>query len=160
MPSGSVPDASIVTPSSRVAPAADRVEVLEREADRIHQLVAAGARRVRAVLLHPLAHRQRLAVGCRRSSGGTFGGGGGGGVPSRFSSIHLPRTTGEVRLAYDVTVRMLPWPSSPPRGSSVTGDAAELAAVDVRDAVVPRQPLVDERVVGGQQIERRCDPRA
>ena len=31
--------------------------------------------------------------------------------------------------------------------------AAELAAVDVRDAVVARQPLVDERVVGRQQVE-------
>ena len=33
------------------APAADRVEVLEREAERIHQRVARRARRVRAVLL-------------------------------------------------------------------------------------------------------------
>ena len=31
--------------------------------------------------------------------------------------------------------------------------APELAAVDVRDAVVLRQPLVDERVVRGQQID-------
>ena len=30
----------------------------------------------------------------------------------------------------------------------------------LRDAVVPRQPLVDERVVRGQQLERRCDPPA
>jgi len=29
----------------------------------------------------------------------TFGGGGGGGVPSRFSRIHLPRSTGDVRVA-------------------------------------------------------------
>ena len=41
-------------------------------------------------------------------SAGTFGGGDGGGVPSRFSRIHLPRTTGDVRSGYDVTVRMLP----------------------------------------------------
>ena len=52
------------------------------------------------------------------SSSGTSGGGGGGGVPSRFSRIHLPRTTGEVRVASDVTVRMLPCPSSPRRRSS------------------------------------------
>ena len=45
-----------------------------------------------------------------------FGGGGGGGEPSRFSSTHLPRSTGDVRVAYDVSVRMLPWPSRPPRG--------------------------------------------
>ena len=38
----------------------------------------------------------------------TPGGGTGAGVPSRFSSTHLPRTTGEVRVAIDVTVSMLP----------------------------------------------------
>ena len=66
--------------------------------------------------LQPLAHR--ALAPCRASfsgSAGTFGGGGGGGVPSMFSSIHLPRSTGDVRFGYDVTVRMLPWPSSPRR---------------------------------------------
>ena len=38
-------------------------------------------------------------------------------------------------------------------------DAPEAAAADVGDAVVPREPLVDERVVGVEQIERCCDPR-
>ena len=33
------------------------------------------------------------------SSGGTFDGGGGGGVPSSVSRIHLPRSTGDVRVA-------------------------------------------------------------
>ena len=33
--------------------------------------------------------------------------------------------------------------------------AAEMRAVDVGNAVVPGQPLVDERVVGGQQLEHR-----
>ena len=77
----------------------------------------------------------------------------GGGVPRMFSRIHLPRSTGDVRFGYDVTVRMLPWPSRPRRSSSGQRHAAEVAAVDVRDAVVPRQPLVDERVVGVQQVE-------
>ncbi len=45
-----------------------------------------------------------------------FGGGGGGAAASRFSRTHLPRTTGDVRVAYEVNVRMLPWPSKPPRG--------------------------------------------
>src|SRR4051812_43837850 len=35
-------------------------------------------------------------------SGGTLGGGGGGGAPSRFSRIHLPRRTTEVRFEYEV----------------------------------------------------------
>ena len=41
-------------------------------------------------------------------SAGTSGSGGGGGTPIRLSSTHLPRTTGEVLVAYEVTVRMLP----------------------------------------------------
>ena len=45
----------------------------------------------------------------------TPGGGCGTGAPSRFSSIQLPRITGEVRLAVDVIVSMLPWPSNPRR---------------------------------------------
>ena len=56
------------------------------------------------------------------ASAGMSGGGSGGGAPSRFSSTHLPRSTGDVRFGYDVTVITLPWPSSPPRraSSSVT----------------------------------------
>ena len=51
------------------------------------------------------------------SSSGTFGGGGGGGDPISTSRIHLPRCTGDVRSAYDVSVRMLPWPNRPRRYS-------------------------------------------
>ena len=65
----------------------------------------------------------------------------------------LAAQTGDVRSACDVTVRMLPWPSSPRRAFVGQRHAAEMAAVHVRDAVVPRQPLVDERVVRRQQIE-------
>ena len=49
--------------------------------------------------------RSRSVVGFAASfsaSGGTFGGGGGGGVPSRFSRTHLPRSTTDVRFAYEV----------------------------------------------------------
>ena len=38
--------------------------------------------------------------------------------------------------------------------------APEVAAVDVRDAVVPREPFVDVCVVGVEQVDARCDPRA
>src|SRR5580698_7672101 len=41
------------------------------------------------------------------SSGGMFGGGVGAGVPSRFSKTHLPRATGDVRFATEVTSRKL-----------------------------------------------------
>ena len=49
------------------------------------------------------------------SRAGTSGGGGGGGAPRRFSRIHLPRSTGEVRLGYDETVRTLACRQTPPR---------------------------------------------
>ena len=61
-----------------------------------------------------------LAAPASSSNGGTTSGGGGGGVPSTFSSTHLPRSTGEVRWACEVTSRMAPLPSSPRRVSSVS----------------------------------------
>ena len=73
---------------------------------------------------------------------------------SRFSRTHLPRSTGEVRVAYDVRVRMLPWPSRPPRGLPVGNVyAPELAALDVGDSVVLGQPLIQKGVVRRQQIQ-------
>src|SRR5690242_20958797 len=51
-------------------------------------------------------------------SDGTFGGGGGGGEPSRFSRTYFPRSTGEVRVEYEVSSRIPPCPSNPPRGLS------------------------------------------
>ena len=65
--------------------------------------------RVGAVLFHALAQ------GCRTGrttwlsslSSPAPGGGGGGGVPRMFSSIHLPRLTGEVRVGFEVSARML-----------------------------------------------------
>src|SRR5688572_1174679 len=52
------------------------------------------------------------------SSSGTLGGGGGGGEPSSTSMIHLPRNTGDVRSAIEVSSRTLPWPSTPRRFES------------------------------------------
>jgi hypothetical protein len=49
------------------------------------------------------------------SSAGTLGGGGGGGDPRRTSITHLPRITGDVRSATDVSTRMLPCPRMPRR---------------------------------------------
>ena len=57
-------------------------------------------------------------AGSFSSSGGTFGGGAGGGAPRMFSSIHLPRSTTDVRFAYEVIVRTLACPSRPWRRSS------------------------------------------
>src|ERR1700722_8003559 len=49
-------------------------------------------------------------------SAGTLGGGGGGGDASRFCNTYFPRKTGDVRVEYDVSVKMLPCPNKPPRG--------------------------------------------
>ncbi len=53
-------------------------------------------------------------------SGGTLFGIGGGGAFSRLSSTHLPRTTGDVRSACDVIIRIAPFPSRPFRASSAS----------------------------------------
>ena len=82
-----------------VSPPADRVEVLEREAHGIHEVVAARAGDVAAVLGQPLADREAVDETVLSFSAGTSGGGGGGGVPRMFSRIHLPRITGDVRVA-------------------------------------------------------------
>ena len=42
------------------------------------------------------------------SRSGTAGGGGGGGTPRTTSITHLPRSTGDVRLAIDVSMRTEP----------------------------------------------------
>ena len=49
------------------------------------------------------------------------GGGAGGGASRRLSRIHLPRLTGEVRVGFEVSARMLAWPSRPWRRGSPTG---------------------------------------
>ena len=86
---------------------------------------------------------------------GTFGGGSGGLTPRKVCRNHLPRATGEVRAAFDVTVSSAPLPSRPRRMSRSAGSvhAAELRAIDVGDAVLLGQPLIDEGVIRGQQIE-------
>ena len=62
-PFGRPPAASIGAPSYSLGPpAADRVEVLHRQPDRIHQHVARRAGRVRAMLYHPLAHRRHVIL--------------------------------------------------------------------------------------------------
>ena len=45
-------------------------------------------------------------------------GGGGGGAPMMLSSIHLPRSTGEVLLGSEVIIRIDPLPRIPQRFSS------------------------------------------
>ena len=88
----------------------------------------------------------------------TSGGGGGTGAARMFSSSHLPRMVGEVRVGYDVTASTLALPSRPQRFSSVERHAAEVAAVDAGNAVVPGQLFVQERVVRRSADRRCCGP--
>ena len=90
------------------APLPDRVEIFQGEAQGIHPRMTSRTRRILAVLLHPFTDGCGGLPGSPSFRSGTSGGGCGGGVPRRLSSTHLPRKTGDVRLAYEVTVRMLP----------------------------------------------------
>ena len=57
----------------------------------------------------------------RSTNAGTSGGGSGGLTPRNVCRNHLPRVTGEVRAAFDVTVISAPLPSRPRRTSSDAG---------------------------------------
>ena len=80
------------------APGADRIEVLEREAQRIDDAVAGVAGRVLAVSDHALAHglRQAARVFLERFHAWRRSGGRRARICSR---THAPRRTGEVRFA-------------------------------------------------------------
>ena len=60
VPSTSTPDESIGNTAVGVAPLSDQVEILQRESDRIHDLVARRADRMCPVLFQPFAQRVRL----------------------------------------------------------------------------------------------------
>ncbi len=77
---------------------------------------------------HLLPQRHRLPDR-RSSSAGTSAGGSGGGASSRLSSTHLPRSTGEVRVAYDDTVSTLACVSTPPRCPPVRSTRRKLGPV-------------------------------
>ena len=87
-------------------------------------------------------------------SSGTSGGGGGGGVPRRFSRIHFPRWTTDVRFGYDVSVSTLPWPEKAAPIGIGDRHAAEVRSVDLLDAVVIGEPLVQVGVIGSQKVEQ------
>ena len=64
----------------------------------------------------PLASLGDVVIARRQKQRtGGAGGGAGGGVPSTTPITHLPRCTGDVRSATDVSARIAPLPSSPRR---------------------------------------------
>ena len=138
------------------APRAGDVEVLEREPERIDDAMARGCS---SGCFRCSSMRWRVDRACRPRSPSPIrraparpAAAVAAACPSSTSITHLPRRTGDVRSATDVSVRMLPWPSRPRRYSgSVTRRKA--APVTFGNAVMLRQPLVHEGVVGRQQIE-------
>ena len=88
------PEASIALAVLLLAPAADRIEVLEPEPDAIDVAVAARAHRVRRVHREPLA-RGRVRID-RRAQPPANGGGGGRSSHRRLRRISSPRRIGEV----------------------------------------------------------------
>ncbi len=139
--------------------ATDRIEGLEREADGIHQFVTSRAGRVGAMGLHLLAHRRWAVVA---------GGIAGPGLERRHDGRRIGGRHTDEELQHPVAANRRRR-TSRLRGHREEGslaqqapavalalielDAAEFAALDSRNAVEPRQPVVDEGVVGGEQIE-------
>ncbi len=137
------------------APQADHVVVLEGEADRVHGPVTGGAGRVLAVLLEPRAHRHVLHIGGvllqRRNVGRGLG------RRRAQQHVHHPLAAQHRRSAIGV------------RGERQHAGVAEQAAAvvvghrhfteampeHVGQAVVARQPVVHEGVVGGKQLGDR-----
>src|SRR2546428_6668571 len=105
------------------------------------------------MLLHPLTHRGRTSVGAcvlqrrhiwrrrgRRRSEKIF--------EQPFSPQHR-RGSRRVRgRKQDAAL-----PEQSPALVVAEGHTPEVAAIDVRYLIVPRQSLVEKRVIGGQQIE-------
>ena len=86
---------------------------------------------------------------------GTFGGGGGrrGAEDVREHPLATQHRRGAIGIGRHGQQTGMPQDAAPARRLClVETDAAEMRAVYSRDAVVPRQSLVDERVVGLQQF--------
>src|SRR5258706_71408 len=121
LPSRSPPEGSIGLPSSTVRQR-PRTSKFSREKPTGSIKLWQLAQTALARCSERRSRTERLAETVLSLRAGTFGSGGGGGVPRIFSSTQRPRMTGEVRFAYEVTVRTLPWRSNPPRALPGSND--------------------------------------
>ncbi len=113
------------------------------------------------MLLEALAHAvRRVAPRCFARAPARSRGGGGGGELKKFVRIHLPRNTGDVRVATERLEQDAALPQQPAAIRVLQRHSAERVAEHAVDAVVLREPLVDERVVGADQDRARSRPRA
>ena len=137
-------------------PPARNVEVVQGEADRVDEVVTRTARRVRAVRLQPLAGGEDPAVAgalgllqvgdVRRRRG------------RRRPQQHLHDPLAAQHRRGAVPERGLHQHAALPQNATSAvvrvGNAAEVIALDAFDPVVPRQPLVQEGVVGPVQLQQ------
>ena len=134
------------------APLAHPIVILQREAQRIHAAMAGSAHRIGPVLLHLLAHRERLTImilrlQCRNTGRRRRRRGAQQSLQNPLAALHHRSPIG-VRGHRENAA--LPQQSAAVRvGES---HAAELRAVNIGDAVMLRQPLVEKSVVGIQQV--------
>ena len=153
-PSGSVARGVDRPLAVLLAPRADRVVVLEREAERVHRLVAGRAGRVACGAPRAAAAAARRRRPSSSAMRGVPGGGSGGGAFSMFSRIHLPRSTGEVRVAYEDTVSTLACVRiAAARARPRVSTRRNSGPFTPGDAVVRRQPLVDVGVARVEQVD-------
>src|SRR5688572_1089189 len=130
------------------SPAANSIVAFERKADRIHKLMTAGAGWTVAMLSHSLAYRDRFPDAAillegwnnRRRRRGWHSE---NVVEYPFAPDHR-RCSGWIGR-YGQNAALAQQPAS--RAVIGEGDAAEAAAVDVRNPVVLGKALVHERVV-------------
>ncbi len=73
-------------------------------------------------------------------------------MPMILPSTHAPRNTGDVRSPYEVRSSTAALPSRPQRSFSVSVTLRNWMPVNPGDTVVASQPLIQESIVGGQEI--------
>src|SRR5688572_13022082 len=113
-PSGSVPEESMSKAPSfvRQEPIALKFSIAKPIASiRVWQFAHDGFARCSSMRFLSVPDEMAFWLS---SSSGTLGGGGGGGVPRICSRTQRPRLTGDVRVGFDVTVRIDAWVSRPP----------------------------------------------
>ena len=153
-PSGKTPELSTSNLPSFVAEVSGRVEIFETEPDRVHLPVANGEAGIGAMLFHAGSNGRHRGRDCVASSAGTSGGGGGGGATKQIFSTHLPRNHGRGSRGDEVSARIVPCVSIPPRCVPSSGHAFERVAVRAGNAVVVCERSVRRRELAVDEIKK------
>ncbi len=125
---------------------------------RIDPRVADGALRIAACVSRRAAARSALRWPLRRRAAAARPSAGAAASRRAATSLtQLPRRIGLVRDAPDCFASVVAWPRMPPRENFFTPSTRRHScAGHARDAVVLRQRLVQERVVGVEDVQHRA----